>query len=58
MITPQRHFDLRDSWLDETSGLLTREWRDELTKEEAALVAWWDGSIRRLRENELYAGPC
>ena len=58
MITPQRHFDLRDSWLDETSGLLTREWRDELTGEEAALVAWWDGSIRRLRENELYAGPC
>ena len=58
MITPQRHFDLRDSWLDETSGLLTREWRDELTDEEAALVAWWDGSIRRLRKDELYAGPC
>ena len=58
MITPERHFELRDNWLDEECGLLTREWRDELTGEEAALVAWWDGSIRRLREDELYAGPC
>lgn len=41
-ITDERKEALLDCWDNETNEAETQEWRDNLTEEEAKLVAEWD----------------
>ncbi len=55
MISEERKAELQELWWDETNEDWTQEWRDELTKEEQALINQWDeqygaGSLRMCQE--------
>ena len=60
-ITDERKEALLDCWDNETNEAETQEWRDNLTEEEAKLVAEWDmqyakgmaGMCKQILELEL-----
>ena len=45
-ISQERYDELIWLWGEESNDPDTQEWREELTEEEAALVASWDRSAR------------
>lgn len=45
MLTDERIAEMQDNFWAETNDPATEEWRDELTAEEAALVARWDAKV-------------
>lgn len=47
MISPSRYEELHGLFWDETNEEWTQEWREDLTQEEAALVAQWDERVRK-----------
>lgn len=61
MITEERFDYLLWAWQEESEDPETQEWREELTEEEAKLVASWDRTarieIRKLCERILELCP-
>ena len=61
-ISKERYEQLSWLWGEETSDPDTQEWRDELTAEEAELVASWDKSfnlgVKSLCQQILRHEPC
>ena len=47
MITEERLEDIKDMFWTETNEDWTREWREDLTDEEASLVDEWDDAVDR-----------
>ena len=45
MIDPERLRQMEDNFWDETNDPASGEWREDLTAEEAALVAEWDDRV-------------
>lgn len=41
-VSEERLIALADNWNDETCDPETEEWREDLTAEEAAIIAGWD----------------
>lgn len=45
MITDERIQEMQDAFWAETNDPATEEWRDDLTEEEAQIVARWDERV-------------